>query len=247
MSFDPKRTQPAVKLTPRRSSASVGASKLGGAPDVGPGFEWPRREDRPLQFLAQVDLADVARFPFASVLPSGGLLSFFYDVEEMPWGFDPKDKGGWHVHFEADPTVLARPDPPGDLPEEGRFNEVALDAIEVETAPPDQADDQDEDEGEDETPRHQLLGHPAVIQGEMRLECEMVARGLSTGDGTAYKDPRVPEMEAAARRWRLLLQLDTDDDAAMMWGDMGRLYFWITEDALRRRAFDEVWMVLQCS
>ena len=41
-----------------------------------------------------------------------------------------------------------------------------------------------------------------------------------------------------AADWRLLLQLDTDDEASMMWGDLGRLYFWITGDALRRRAFD---------
>ena len=238
---------PAVRLVGNagQPSARAGASRLGGAPDVGPGFEWPYWKDRPLAFLGQVDLAAVARFPFASaVLPPRGLLSFFYDPAQETWGFDPKDKGSWLVHFEADPTALAPLDPPGDLPEEGRFAEVALDAVEVETVPPDQAPDEKD---EDETPRHQLLGHPAVIQGEMRLECEMVARGLSTGDGTAYRDPRLPAMQAAARRWRLLAQIDSDDDAAMMWGDLGRLYFWITDDALRRRAFDEVWMVLQCS
>jgi uncharacterized protein YwqG len=32
----------------------------------------------------------------------------------------------------------------------------------------------------------------------------------------------------------------------MMWGDTGRLYFWVTEDALRRRAWTEVHLVLQC-
>jgi uncharacterized protein YwqG len=43
------------------------------------------------------------------------------------------------------------------------------------------------------------------------------------------------------------MQIDTDDDGGMMWGDCGRLYFWITDDALQRRAFDECWMILQCS
>ena len=43
------------------------------------------------------------------------------------------------------------------------------------------------------------------------------------------------------------MQLDTDDTAEMMWGDCGRLYFWLTDHALRRRAFGESWMILQCS
>jgi uncharacterized protein YwqG len=36
-------------------------------------------------------------------------------------------------------------------------------------------------------------------------------------------------------------------NADMMWGDVGRLYLWMTEDALRNRQFDKSWMILQCS
>ena len=32
-----------------------------------------------------------------------------------------------------------------------------------------------------------------------------------------------------------------------MWGDCGRLYFWIRQEDLRRCVFDNVWMLLQCS
>jgi uncharacterized protein YwqG len=52
---------------------------------------------------------------------------------------------------------------------------------------------------------------------------------------------------ASTKNWRLLMQIDTDDDGGMMWGDCGRLYFWMTDDALQRRAFEECWMILQCS
>jgi uncharacterized protein YwqG len=38
---------------------------------------------------------------------------------------------------------------------------------------------------------------------------------------------------------RLLLQLDTDDDAGRMWGDVGALYFW-SQDARPRRV-STVW------
>jgi uncharacterized protein YwqG len=32
----------------------------------------------------------------------------------------------------------------------------------------------------------------------------------------------------------------------MMWGDGGRLYFWIPRESLAQRRFEDVWMILQC-
>jgi uncharacterized protein YwqG len=55
----------------------------------------------------------------------------------------------------------------------------------------------------------------------------------------------LPEWERQGERWRLLLQLDSDD--AWMWGDCGRLYFWVHEADLARGDFSRAWMVLQCS
>ncbi|MHC4402544.1 MAG: DUF1963 domain-containing protein [Planctomycetota bacterium] len=75
----------------------------------------------------------------------------------------------------------------------------------------------------------------------------MTFHGLYTGDETGYDDPRRKELEKGAADWQLLLQIDSDEDnAGMMWGDMGRLYFWIRRDDLKKQAFGNVWMVLQC-
>jgi uncharacterized protein YwqG len=54
-------------------------------------------------------------------------------------------------------------------------------------------------------------------------------------------------LENGRSDWLLLFQLDSDDAAKMMWGDAGRLYFWITKQDLARRDFSNVWMILQCS
>lgn len=43
------------------------------------------------------------------------------------------------------------------------------------------------------------------------------------------------------------MQIDSDDEADMMWGDVGRLYYWLTADALARRDWASSWMILQCS
>ena len=92
---------------------------------------------------------------------------------------------------------------------------------------------------------HQLLGHPMEVQGDMAEECQLVTHGMYCG-GTDV-DPRAEELKPGAKDWRLLLQVDTDDDAEMMWGDCGRLYYWIRQQDLQARDFDRSWMVLQCT
>ena len=95
-------------------------------------------------------------------------------------------------------------------------------------------------------PNHQFLGWPHPVQGEMELECQLVTNGLYTGDATGYKDPRRKILESGAADWTLLLQVDSDDKAGMMWGDLGMLYFWIRRQDLAACSFDKAWTILQC-
>jgi hypothetical protein len=74
--------------------------------------------------------------------------------------------------------------------------------------------------------RHRTCGHPDLIQGDTAVE-------LGESGGTAPRD------------WRLLLQVDSEEDIGMMWGDMGRLYYWIQQDDLKRRLWTEVRVILQ--
>lgn len=65
----------------------VGRSKLGGAPDVPEGFEWPVHGDVPCWFIAQVNLGEAGRtWDFGLRLPRTGLLSFFYHDDGGPPG-----------------------------------------------------------------------------------------------------------------------------------------------------------------
>jgi uncharacterized protein YwqG len=92
-----------------------------------------------------------------------------------------------------------------------------------------------------------LGGHPEQIQGDIMLECAIVAAGLHCGDGSAYQDPRLPIFRGQARQWRLLFQVPSSDAAGMMWGDLGCLYYCIRDEDLRARRFERSWMILQCS
>ena len=95
-------------------------------------------------------------------------------------------------------------------------------------------------------PRHKLLGHPNVIQNDMELECQLVSNGVYCGDSEGYRSKEAAALSPGAADWMLLLQIDSDDDTGMMWGDAGMLYFWIRRQDLAARAFDRVWMILQC-
>ncbi len=81
----------------------------------------------------------------------------------------------------------------------------------------------------------------------MELECELVTNGLYCGDPSGYNDPKAKTLEPNAKKWRLLLQIDSNEENEMMWGDVGRLYFWIKKDDLINKNFDKSWFSLQCS
>lgn len=83
-----------------------------------------------------------------------------------------------------------------------------------------------------------------IWKGE--LECQLVTNGLYCGDETGYNNERRKALESDAVNWRILLQIDSNEEIGMYWGDLGRIYFWIREDDLRNKEFDNVWTILQC-
>jgi len=51
---------------------------------------------------------------------------------------------------------------------------------------------------------------------------------------------------ARAGEWQLVLQIDSDIETGMEWGDMGRLFLCARKEDLAARRFDRCWMVMQC-
>ncbi|MBN2590911.1 MAG: DUF1963 domain-containing protein [Sedimentisphaerales bacterium] len=244
-----------------KETISSGASKIGGCPDLLNDIDWPSWKSVSLSFLCQINLADMAGFNCAEALPKSGLLSFFYHAEQATWGFDPKDRGSWKVlYYDGPLEKLNRQSFPEDLPEEGQYEEAGIIFKETVTLPPweskaitelDFTDEQKDAyigllEELDESGCHRMFGHPAQIQGDMQLQCQLVSNGLYCGDSSGYEDPRRAQLEKGTKDWVLLLQLDSDEQVNMMWGDCGRLYFWVRKDDLEARDFEHVWMVIQC-
>ena len=231
------------------------ASHIGGMPPWPDGVAWPAKGGAPLTFLACIDLASVQTALPVSWLPETGRLLFFYDVENQPWGFDPKDRGSWVVTLAtAGATTFA--------PSTGALPRQPVEFRSIESCPSWQRPEVTalqltETESEllieaaaatfGSAPHHQIGGFPDPIQGdEMELECQLVSNGLYCGDSSGYLSPAAKPLRAGATDWRLLLQLDSDDDLGVMWGDGGILYFWVREEDARAGRFDRSWAVLQC-
>jgi uncharacterized protein YwqG len=246
--------QPAVHIV---KSAGETSSYVGGAPLLPTGAAWPSKGGVPLTFLADLDLAPLHAASPLPWLPPAGRLLFFYDAENQPWGFDPKDRGSWAVLFAAD-GAPASSAPPG----ESALTRHAVTFKRIDTYPswerPEVAalklsDAEAEilidasDAVFEKAPHHQVGGFPDPIQGdEMELECQLVSNGLYCGDSSGYLSSRASALRGGAGEWRLLLQIDSDDDLGVMWGDGGILYFWIREADARAGRFDQAWVVLQC-
>ena len=223
-------------------------------PDSSPATSWPRNDGEPLGFIAQVNLAEVAPFDTEGVLPNEGLLSFYDAVTQSAWGFDPADSGsaGALHTCTRHRGISFVPGRPG----RGRRFQgaAAATAVPASFAPWESFDIEalgmTRDEGfsyaelfnDQDAIVHRLLGHPDPVQGDMQVECQLVTNGLSTGDN----DPRASELRDGAADWRLLLQIDSEDEAEMMWGDVGRLYYWIKHSDLVARNWELSWLILQC-
>ena len=204
--------RPSVRLTTERTAESdlaLGESRIGGLPDVPPGFEWPRWEPdqrrpnkfpwprtagpTPLGFISQLDMSQIPAIDLN--LPQSGWLFFFYDRIDEPWGYDPYDRGGCRVVYtDCDRCALIRAVAPADAQPEHVASACRVTAEAELTLPSEIA------EIEFDTPpywayervrealnqlepsiQHRLLGHPQVVQNPMERECQLASNGIDCG------------------------------------------------------------------
>ncbi len=254
--------RPSIRLV-KGGDAGVGGSRIGGVPDASSDFEWPQYEDAPLGFVGQINLKQLQGEYPNSRLPARGVLSFFYDALQEAWGFDPRDKGRWAVvHMDGD---LHPASVPVAHPDEGRYAPVHLkpvgeltlpepDSLEIERLELDKTQrwaygvlcGELEEARQTRGPIHRLLGWPEQVQHDPAREVQLPANGVYSGSGAAYSTDRGKQLMQARDLWQLLLQVDTDSAAGMMWGDVGRIYYMATKQDLAAQDWGACWFTFQC-
>ncbi len=132
--------QESIRLEAARCGAeelTLGESRIGGLPDLPEGWTWPSWNGQDLAFVAQINLAEVARLGPAGCLPPRGILYFFYDPKQRVWGFDPADQGAWRVLFyDGAADALMGQAEPQSLDEEAIYEPCRLRLSVESTLPP---------------------------------------------------------------------------------------------------------------
>jgi uncharacterized protein YwqG len=256
-----KLARKAILLRTRKSSEAkipLGATKIGGRPDLPAKTEWPLfRTGKPLAFLAQLNLAQIAKVgrPIKG-LPTEGLLSVF-----SVWG--------WMEPGEGDPSTPAERE---DGPQQDRAWTVLL-------LTPRRARLQRR-----KTPRGVNSFRAAAVEPTLilslpnhRAEPPLAALGWSDDEyrqfdklqsdyrslqmshyfrnsdtftshhllgGYALFQQQYPE-ELAGMGLTMLLQIGTDANTLMGWGDGGELTFYADAKALARGRFERIWATCQ--
>lgn len=238
-----------VRIQPQASApAQPAQSRFGGQPYHPLGQSYPlSAQGRPLFFLAQLNFSEI---PPLVGFPTAGLLQFFIADNDL-YGLDPgKPTVAADFQVRYFPTIL----PPAALETNFSFLPLFEDhlpfnhplgyALSFQTAaewlgPP---------EGQF---YHQYpddwwapLGADQEDAQEFFYDLGSRASGHKIG-GYAFftqEDPRPSQEE-----WELLLQIDSDSDLGIVWGDMGIANFFIRPADLAAHRFDQVWYNWDCS
>lgn len=257
--FEPKLRDEIKILTIPEDKIDLGQSKFGGTPDLPRNVDWFKEKNgKSLSFIAQINFSELQNYNASQNLPKKGILYFFYSAEQEAWGFDPKDKDKFKVFYSKNIDNLENKDIPSDLKEHSIYKSCKLQFFDSVSLPDWESELVQKTLNDSEIDKYieitstegssnKILGYSDNIQGEMELECQLVTNGLYCGDSSGYNDPKRKELENGSSDWRLLLQIDSEyDKTGTMWGDGGRLYFWIRQQDLGELNFEKSWVVLQC-
>jgi uncharacterized protein YwqG/predicted DNA-binding protein (MmcQ/YjbR family) len=250
-----KLLRPAVLLRTQKSSEGkvpLGATKIGGRPDLPAQVEWPAyRDGKPLAFLAQLDLAEIAKVgtPIKG-LPSKGLLSVF-----PAWGWmveddlDPKppedgswqEQEGWTVVLHTPPrSRLVRCKTPRGV---NSFKAAAALPTPILSLPNHRVE-----------PPLAALGWTKKLYerfDEMQSDFRSLQMGHWLGDsdalashhllgGYAQFQQQFPEELLGTGR-AMFLQIGSDGKTEMEWSDGGELTFYADARALAKGRFERIW------
>ena len=214
---------PGFELRQVEGSPGLGATKLGGHPDLPAEQPWPVDGARTLCFVGQLDLAEFAGRPGAERWPSDGLLLCFEGIHmEPPLGRVVYVPAGASLARRAPPDGASMlPDDPEGFDMFCVYPEAAMALSERLSLPP-----------------------------PWSAHCQALEKALGDDAFTLYWDevwlPSVDTIEDDVHRalgytttqddsdahqlgLTLVLEVASDDALEMMWGDVGRLWFFVPD------------------
>lgn len=243
-------SSPCVFGVENGDSNGLGCTKAGGLPHAAKDFVWPKYKETPLEFVAQLNLAELA----STSLPDTGVLLFFY--ANGVWADKKMHKDFVRVVYVKDVESLEVKEPeyeyrkrlfgllqPKIIPQV--FDEYHIRFCAGDSLPDLDNSDTipslsifDNDDG--------LLDSYCDLKWSLSEQAVLQIGGYPNPvqyDGIAAGAASIME-KGTADDWELLLEVDSKLE--FMWGDAGRLYFYVHKDDLKNAEFSDVWMEFQC-
>ncbi|RYX83009.1 DUF1963 domain-containing protein [bacterium] len=242
----------------------IGISKIGGWPDIWPGFQWPQLSDLALPFLAQFRMEDIAPYDEEKLLPTQGMMLVFFDA----MAHFQDEKAMQVLYFDGDLATLSR----ADIPDNATRWDMDIGGEVVYEAPQLLRFCRDWQLADDDNIEYQSIDQSLVAIGEPLLSesenegywrfsldwnkkrCDAIykrelKRSLRGQEQPNHQLLGVPYAgnfdgrleisdESFASEWRLLFQFSSDD--GLDWGNCCCCSFFIESDALARRDFSNI-------
>jgi uncharacterized protein YwqG len=217
----------ATKLEPKKvrdaASLPITGSHFGGAPFAEAGEEWPVCPtcQTSLAFICQINTASGFHRP-----PEGvDLFTFFYCWECSPWGLSDEVKGTWVVRNyllpdERKATLLPTPD---EQPQPTGACEVLAERV-LSFPDWDEIDSQSREAAEAATKANSDEPWEAYNSAVEALGGFTDYATVVGGYPRWVQGEATPDCESCKGEMRLLAQIDTEDEADIIWGDVGCVY-----------------------
>lgn len=249
----------------------LGASRIGGLPDLPEHLAWPQVNQQPMVFLAQLACSELAPFDTEHLLPATGTLWFFLDAQIAAGClYEVTPTNSAVIYDDSTPDNYQRASKPESLPDTLCLSPRSFGYSCEAELPPFKSEplaalglsesmygSKDNAQLRLETDRLFALDKalqalhgwdpdhhislPKVFGYPDAVQCDVQIQVHHNASGAAIFDKTPP----GASEWVLLLQVDAWDVAYNEWGDIGTLYFLIHQQALAQLDFSKVWIVLQ--
>lgn len=258
--------------TTGKSCDKIGKTKLGGCPDLTKKISWAtsKCDNKYLTFLGQINCEEVQKFDKEELLPKKGMLYFFFNLDSgddgkvifseeanelekavPPEEFKEQKKSFFQRLFTGKSKKRILEENQVEIYNE--YNIPSWDSLRLERIQkitktdikPINAfekgifEDSYEKEETETTSNHHLIGNYKGIQNEYH---ELNFIDFEIED---FEKMTVAEIEKALK-WKLLFQFDSDDNLEISWGDWGRIYFFIHEEDLKNKNFNNVKISADC-
>lgn len=219
-----------------------GSSKLGGQPDLPKDFLWPTCDNKPLTFLAQIDLSEINPNMSDRLLPNKGFLYFFsavahLDYDDYIYFLDKIDEKGTNkvYYFDVEKSDLKRQNN-----YYFKLNEVAIN-IDYADSYPLYKEEKILEQFNLTSEEIELFTDVSDLQ-HMATYSHITLNYTSMHSLLAYEIP----IQELGSDDRVLLQTMCSENTGMDWGDSGAFCFYINEDDLKIRNFENITAGTQC-